>query len=271
MAPDLEARLRIRPGKKVRLADHDPDATPGLHSKERAAPVLAKNVERLAELQYRLYAESKRSLLIVLQSIDAGGKDGTIRHVMDGFNPQGCSVVSFKRPTPEELGHDYLWRVHKACPRRGDIAIFNRSHYEDVLVARVEKLAPADEIERRYDQINDFERMLTDNGTILLKFYLNVGKAEQKRRFEERLQDPTKNWKFSPDDLTTRAHWSEYRHAFELALERCSTRHAPWYVIPADHKWYRNFAVSHIIVDRLEALNMKFPKPAFDPKSIHIK
>ncbi len=271
MALNLEKRLRVRADAPVDLRDRTAAETPGLATKDRAAPLLAHNLERLRDLQYLMYAEGKRALLIVLQAIDAGGKDGTIRHVMDGLNPQGCSVVSFKRPTPEELGHDFLWRVHRACPLKGDIAIFNRSHYEDVLAARIEKLVPEEVWKARYQQINDFERMLHENGTVVLKFFLHVSKAEQKRRFEERLADPQKQWKFSPADLETRKRWSDYRAAAEEALRRCSTRHAPWYVIPADHKWYRNLAVSHVIVRTLESLGMKFPKPTFDRKLIRIR
>jgi PPK2 family polyphosphate:nucleotide phosphotransferase len=193
--------------------------------------------------------------------MDAGGKDGTIKHVMRGVNPQGCQVTSFKVPTKEELEHDFLWRVHKAVPRRGYIGIFNRSHYEDVLVVRVDNLAPEPVWQQRYEQINHFEKLLADTGTTILKFYLHISKDEQKERFEARLQDPHKNWKFSMEDVEKRQQWDDYTHAFEDALSRCSTPWAPWYVIPANHKWYRNLVISEIIVDTLTRLDMRYPPP----------
>ena len=248
----------------MRLADRNPEDTLGLEKGSETDTMLAKNIARLDELQYLMYAEHRRALLVVLQGIDASGKDGTIRHVMSGLNPQGCRVTAFKVPVGEEVEHDFLWRVHRAAPARGDIAIFNRSHYEEVLVARVRKLVPKDAWSKRYDQINAFERMLVENGTIVVKFFLHISKAEQRRRFEERLDDPTKQWKLSPGDFEDRTYWDDYVEAYEDALSRCSTEGAPWYVVPADRKWVRNFAVSRILVETLDACDMKFPKPTAD-------
>jgi PPK2 family polyphosphate:nucleotide phosphotransferase len=258
---DLAAELLVKPGTKVRLAKIDPSSTHGKH-KVAAAAQLTKNLDRLSILQYRLYAESKRSLLVVLQGIDAGGKDGTIRHVMAGFNPQGASVTSFKVPAGEERQHDYLWRIHKAVPKFGEIGIFNRSHYEDVLVVRVHNIVPPTVWKKRYDEINNFEHTLTANGVNIVKFFLYIDREEQKRRFEARLNDPAKNWKFSPADVEERKFWDNYSEAFEEAIERCSTPHAPWYIIPANRKWFRNLAVSEILVHTLEGMKLKYPKPA---------
>jgi PPK2 family polyphosphate:nucleotide phosphotransferase len=208
-----------------------------------------------------LWAESKHALLIVLQALDAGGKDGAIRHVFRGVNPQGCQVTSFKVPTEEELDHDFLWRIHKATPRRGYIGIFNRSHYEDVLVVRVRNLAPESVWQQRYEQINQFEKLLAETGTTILKFFLYISKEEQRERFEARLQDPRKNWKFSMGDVEDRGYWGDYMRAYEDALSRCSTPWAPWHIIPANHKWYRNLVVSQIIVEALDKLDMHYPPP----------
>jgi len=267
---DLASELLIKPGTRVRLAKIDPSNTHGKH-KDAAIPQLTKNLDRLSVLQYRLYAESKRSLLVVLQGIDAGGKDGTVRHVMSGFNPQGASVTSFKVPAGEEKQHDYLWRVHKAAPKFGEIGIFNRSHYEDVLVVRVHNLVPPAVWKKRYEQINNFEQMLADNGVNIVKFFLYIDKDEQKRRFESRLEDPEKNWKFSRGDLEERKFWDDYTAAFEEAIERCSTPCAPWYVIPANKKWFRNLAVSDILVHTLESMKLKYPKPAGDLQKIQFE
>jgi PPK2 family polyphosphate:nucleotide phosphotransferase len=263
-------RFLVRPGTRLRLADHDPDDTAGFEDKDGVREVLAKNIARLEKLQYLMYAENRRALLIVLQAMDAGGKDGTIRHVMEGLNPQGCAVTSFKAPSAEELKHDFLWRIHKAVPARGDIGIFNRSHYEDVLIARVHRLVPKRVWEERYEQINAFERSLTRDGVTILKFMLHISKDEQRRRFQERIDDPRKRWKISPADLAERKFWGDYRKAYEEALSRCSRPWAPWFVIPSNHKWFRNFAVSQIIVDRLESLDMKFPEPALNLSKIHL-
>lgn len=263
-------KLRVKPGKPAHLSRWDPAGTLGVADKAGAADRLAKNLTRMRELQYLLYAENRRSLLVVLQGIDAGGKDGTIRHVMTGLNPQGCVVTPFKEPTTEELDHDYLWRIHQAVPRRGEIGIFNRSHYEDVLVVRVKNLAPKKVWEQRYDQINAFEKILTENGVVLLKLFLWISKGEQKKRLLERLHDKTKLWKLTPSDFTERRNWNRYMAAYEDALTRCSTEWAPWYVIPADNKWFRNLAVSEILVETLEGLEMKFPKPSFDLDQLEI-
>jgi PPK2 family polyphosphate:nucleotide phosphotransferase len=257
----LAAELIAKPGKKFCLADIDPDDTHGL-DKKAAEPLFAKHLQDLLELQTVLYAEARRSVLVVLQGIDAGGKDGTIRHVMSGLNPQGVTVTSFKVPEGEERRHDYLWRVHRAVPEWGDIGIFNRSHYEDVLVVRVHDLVPKSVWSKRYDQINDFERMLSENGARVLKFFLLIGKDEQAKRFEARLDDPRKNWKFSPADTKERKYWDDYMRAYEDAINRCSTDAAPWYVIPANHKWFRNLAVAQIVRDEMRAMKLQYPKPA---------
>jgi PPK2 family polyphosphate:nucleotide phosphotransferase len=245
----LSKLLLVKPGSRIKLADFDPSGTYGIE-KDAAAAQLDKNLDRLSVLQYLLYAESRRSLLVVLQGIDAGGKDGTIQHVMSGLNPQGVQVTSFKVPEGAEKRHDYLWRIHRAVPEFGEIGIFNRSHYEDVLVVRVHNLVPKSVWSKRYAQINDFERMLSDNGTRIVKFL--------------RIDDKTKNWKFSPADLKEREYWDQYTDAYQDMLRQCSTECAPWYVIPSDRKWFRNLAVSQILRDELEAMSLKFPKPVAD-------
>ncbi|MGA2627700.1 MAG: polyphosphate kinase 2 family protein [Candidatus Bathyarchaeia archaeon] len=260
----LERTLLVRPGKNFRLRDHDPDDTLGYRNDGQTQAALKKHLERLDKLQYLLYASKKCALLIVLQAVDSGGKDGTIRHVMSGVNPQGCRVTSFKKPTPEEAAHDFLWRIHKAVPERGEIGIFNRSHYEDVLVVRVHKLVPESVWSRRYKEINRFEKILVENNVKILKFHLHISREEQLKRFKQRLEDPAKYWELSPADFQERRYWNRYMTAYEDVLKFCSTEWAPWYLIPANHKWFRNLAVSQIIVETLEGLNMKFPKPAFD-------
>ena len=267
---DLATELLIRPGSKVKLAQIDPSDTLG-KQKAAAGEHLTKNLDKLGILQYRLYAESKRSLLIVLQGIDAGGKDGTIRHVMSGFNPQGASVTSFKVPAGAEKQHDYLWRVHTAVPKYGEIGIFNRSHYEEVLVVRVHNLVPPAVWKKRYDQINHFEETLAENGVNIVKFFLYIDRDEQRRRFESRIEDPAKNWKFSQADVEERKFWDDYMGAFEEAIERCSKPWAPWYVIPANKKWFRNLAVSEVLVHTLESMKLKYPKPAGDLSKIHFE
>jgi PPK2 family polyphosphate:nucleotide phosphotransferase len=264
----LAEELMVSPGSVLDLDNIDPSATPGYGNKNEAEPKLQKNLDRLSVLQYRLYAENKRTLLVVLQGIDAAGKDGTIRHVAKGLNPQGCRVVSFKVPAGEEVQHDYLWRVHKQVPPYGQIGIFNRSHYEDVLVVRVHNLVPKSVWSLRYEQINYFEKMLAENQVVILKFFLYISKDEQKKRFEERLRDPEKNWKFSEDDLKERKYWPQYIEAFEEAISRCSTPWAPWYVIPANRKWFRNLAVAQIIRDKLEEMNLQLPPAAKNIKKI---
>ena len=252
----------VEPGKKVRLADWPTDDKGKFKDKEDAEEKVAKHLKRLKELQYLLYAEAKHSLLIVFQAMDAGGKDGAIEHVFSGLNPQGCMVTSFKTPSTLEKSHDYLWRIHKAVPPKGMIGIFNRSHYESVLVERVKDFAPEKVWSKRYDSINNFEKMLHDEGTVILKFYLHISKDEQKRRLEARLADPDRNWKFSPNDIKERMFWKEYNVAFEDLLHKCSTKYSPWVIVPSDRKWFRNWVVSDLIVQALEELDMKFPKPA---------
>jgi len=266
---DLRDKLVVRPGTRLTLAEWHPDDTLGLE-KESAAEKTEKSIARLDELQYLMYAAHQRALLVVLQGMDGAGKDGTIRHVIRGLNPQGCRVTSFKAPSAEEADHDFLWRVHRAAPPAGEVAIFNRSHYEDVLAARVRKLVPQDVWLGRYDHINRFEQLLTDSGVVVVKFFLHISKDEQRRRFQDRLRDPTKQWKLSPSDVEDRKHWDEYVAAYEDALTRCSTPAAPWFIVPADKKWLRNFAVSRILVETLEALDMRFPKPSFDVSRIEL-
>jgi PPK2 family polyphosphate:nucleotide phosphotransferase len=263
--------IQVKPGAQLKLSDYDPEDTGLSSGREAAKAEIEKDIQRLAELQEVLYAEDKRSLLIILQAMDAGGKDGTIKHVFRGVNPQGCEVTSFKAPSAEELDHDFLWRIHKAFPRKGHIGIFNRSQYEDVLVVRVHNLVPKQVWKERYDQINRFERLLTEMGTVILKFFLHIGKDEQKKRFQERLADPRKNWKFSEVDLRERELWEEYQRAYEDALTKCSTEWAPWYVIPSDHKWYRNWLVARTIVQTLDSLDLKFPAPKSDLSRIQVK
>ena len=262
--------LIIKPGTKFRIGNFDAGGTTGTKNKLDAQKRTAANLVKMSSLQYKLYAEGKRSMLIVLQGIDAGGKDGTIRHVMEAFNPLATKVTGFKAPDGAERRHDYLWRIHKAAPEHGEIAIFNRSHYEDVLVVRVHDLVPKRVWEKRYEQINDFEKLLSSNGTTILKFFLCISKDEQKERFEERVADRTKNWKFSMGDLKEREHWDAYMAAFEDAITKCSTAAAPWYVIPANKKWYRNLAVSEIITETMEAMDLKYPEGDLDAKTVKI-
>ncbi len=252
----------VKPGQKIRLIKIDPNDTGEIKDKTEAKQLLAKNIKRMAELQNILYAENKRSLLIVLQAMDAGGKDGAIRSIMSGINPQGVRVTSFKAPSAEELAHDFLWRVHQAAPARGMIGIFNRSHYEDVLIVRVHNLVPKTVWQSRYHDINNFEKLLTGSGTVILKFYLHISKDEQKSRLQARLEQPHKLWKFNPDDLKERALWGDYMKAFEAAFEKCSPEHAPWHIVPANKKWYRNLAISQKIVETLESMNLTYPQPA---------
>jgi PPK2 family polyphosphate:nucleotide phosphotransferase len=261
--------LRPDPDQRIHLADYDPDDT-GDYKKEDAKKQLEANRERMRELQEMLYAEHRHALLIILQAMDAGGKDGTIRSVMEGINPQGVRVTSFKAPTPDELDHDFLWRIHQHTPPRGMIGIFNRSHYEDVLIVRVNDLVPKAVWEKRYDHINAFERVLADSGVTILKFFLHISKAEQKERFLERLNDPTKQWKFSRGDLPVREKWDQYMAAYEDALTRCHTEYAPWHIVPANKNWYRNLVVSNAIIKALEKLDMRYPDPEPDLDQIVI-
>jgi PPK2 family polyphosphate:nucleotide phosphotransferase len=256
--------FRVAPGSKVKFAKIDAGYKDKHESHERAAAEIEDYQKRLRELQDLLHASHHQSILIVLQALDTGGKDGTINHVLGAMNPQGCRVAQFKQPTPEELSHDFLWRVHKATPARGEVVIFNRSHYEDVLVVRVHKLLPEKIWSRRYERINAFEKGLADHGTQVLKFFLHISKEEQLKRFKARLDDPAKQWKISESDYQERVHWDDYMEAYEDALSRCSTEDAPWYVIPSNHKWFRNLAVARIVVGHLEALKLKYPKPTVD-------
>lgn len=266
----LAKELIVRPGSKIKLEDIDPDDTHGMEKRD-AADQLQKNLDRLSVLQYLLYAKAEQALLVVLQGIDAGGKDGTIRHVMSGLNPQGVTVTSFKAPDGAEKRHDYLWRIHQAVPEFGKLGIFNRSQYEDVLIVRVHGMVPKSVWSKRYDQINDFERMLTESGVRIIKFLLYISKEEQAKRFRERLEDKSKNWKFSPDDLKEREYWDQYIDAYNAVLRKCSTDNAPWYVIPANRKWFRNLAVSQILRDTLESMDLKSPKPFADLSGIEFE
>jgi PPK2 family polyphosphate:nucleotide phosphotransferase len=268
---NLVKQLIVKPEHDIKLSDIDPGSTPDVRDKDEAVLRLQKNLDRLSVLQQLLYAEDKRSVLVILQGIDAAGKDGTIRNVMTGLNPQGCHVSSFKAPNSEELSHDFLWRVHKKAPAKGEIGIFNRSHYEDVLIVRVHNLVPKQVWSARYEQINNFEKMLSENNTTILKFFLYISKDEQKKRFEERILDPKKNWKFSLADVEERKYWDDYIKAFEDAINRCTTEHAPWYIVPANKKWFRNLAVSQVIVETMEDMKMRFPKPTADLSKIEFE
>jgi PPK2 family polyphosphate:nucleotide phosphotransferase len=272
MAGRESERWLVKPGDHVRLADVDPDATPGAPGgKGETNKATEPLVKKLFGLQERLWAERKQSLLVVLQAMDAGGKDGIIKHVFTGVNPAGTRVTSFKVPTEEERGHDFLWRIHRAAPGAGEIGIFNRSHYEDVLVVRVHELVAEAVWRARYDQIKTFEDNLAAGGTTIVKLYLHISRDEQKQRLEARLADPTKQWKFNVADLADREKWPEFMQAYEDALNHTSTKVAPWYLIPADHKWYRDFAVSHILVDTLERMNPQFGRPDEDLSKVVIK
>lgn len=265
-------RYRVPPGESLDLEAHDPDAKTGYEGgKEEGEADLPVLNKRLAELQGRLWAESTRSLLIVLQATDTGGKDGTIRHVFKGVNPQGVHVRNFASPSEWELRHDYLWRVHQHVPEDGAITIFNRSHYEDVLVVRVKGLASEEQWSKRYRHIREFERMLAEEGTRVVKFFLNISKDEQRERLKDRLNQPDKNWKFSREDLDDRAHWDDYRRAYHDALEQTSTDYAPWYVVPANRKWYRNLVVSSVLIETLEDMDPRYPEPSEDLDGIVIK
>jgi len=252
-------RYRIKPGSHFKLAAINPDESEHYQSRHDVKKELEKQRQRIAELQERLYAERRQSLLIVLQAMDTGGKDGTIRGVFQGVNPQGCQVASFKAPSTEELEHDFLWRYHNKTPTRGMITIFNRSHYEDVLIVRVKNMVPEEVWRQRYSMINEFENLLTLNQTTILKFFLYISKNEQKRRLESRLKNPSKHWKFSSNDLKERAFWDQYHIAFEDSINNCTTEYAPWYAIPANKKWYRNLVIARTISDTLTAMNPQFP------------
>jgi len=261
-------RFRVKPGSHVKLADIDPGFKGDHESHKKATEEIEQDQGRLRGLQDLFYADRRFSLLVCLQGLDSGGKDGTINHVLGAMNPQGCRVVPFKQPSAEELAHDFMWRAHRATPRRGEVTIFNRSHYEDVLVVRVHDLVPKDVWSRRYDQINAFEHGLIENGTHILKFYLHISKDEQLSRFESRLEDPAKQWKISEADYKERLSWDRYTTAYEDALSRCSTERSPWFVIPSNHKWFRNLAVARIMIEYLERLDLKYPRPSVDLEHI---
>jgi PPK2 family polyphosphate:nucleotide phosphotransferase len=256
---DYAKKFMVKSGAKVRLSKIDPSFKGKHESHEEAVPAIAKHCARMEKLQYLLYADGNKSLLVVLQALDAAGKDGVLRHVFSGMNPQGTAVFGFKQPSKEELAHDFLWRAHLRTPAKGEVVIFNRSHYEDVLVVRVHKLVPQSVWSKRYDLINDFEKLLTDTGTRILKFYLHISPQEQLARFAQRLDDPARNWKISESDYSERKLWPEYVAAYEDAMELTSTKHAPWFVIPSNHKWFRDLAVSQIIADTMEDMGLKLP------------
>jgi PPK2 family polyphosphate:nucleotide phosphotransferase len=263
MAKSISDRLLVKPGKRVRLKDWDPGDTLGWEE-DAARARTAANLDKIADLQRVLAAEAKHGVLLVLQAMDAGGKDGAIRKLAAGLNPQGCSVASFKAPTAEELSHDFLWRIHRVCPARGQVVLFNRSHYEDVLVVRVHELVAKKVWSRRYEQINAFEDLLSRNGTTVRKVFLHISKDEQRTRLQERLTNPEKHWKFNLGDLKDRELWDAYMDAYEAVLERCCTGAAPWYIVPANNKWFRDLVVSEVLLETLVGLDLKFPKPTAD-------
>ncbi len=266
----MPEQLLIPPeGEKIQLKDYDPDYTEGLDKDE--AKTLEEGFERrLAELQDMLYAQSMKSLLVVFQAMDAGGKDGAIKKVFDSVNPQGVRAANFKVPTPIELGHDFLWRIHQQVPQKGYIGIFNRSHYEDVLVVRVNEIVPRSVWEKRFDMINEFERLLAENNTAILKFYLHISKDEQRERLQARLDDPEKRWKFSVGDLPVRERWDDYMTAYEDVFSRCNTPYAPWHIVPANKKWYRDLVITRAIVEKMESMGLAYPEPDFDYATVVI-
>jgi PPK2 family polyphosphate:nucleotide phosphotransferase len=264
-------KLLVKPGRNPKLRAFDTGATPGCKTREEAAAQMPELLADLRKLQYRLFAENRRAVLVVLQAMDAAGKDGLVRGVFSGFNPQACRVTPFKAPTAEELAHDYLWRIHKAVPPKGEIGVFNRSHYEDVLIVRVHQLIDKRVWKARYEQIRVFEKLLADNGVTIVKLFLHISRKEQKARLLARLDNPERNWKFSEADLAERKYWEDYQAAYEEALGRCSTKESPWYIIPSDHKWYRNWAVAHILQRTLKDMKLKFPAPLADVKALRRK
>jgi PPK2 family polyphosphate:nucleotide phosphotransferase len=266
---DYRKRFIVEPGSKIKLAGIDPGYTPKHLTETEAKAETDKHCESVGKIQDLMYAEAQHSLLIVLQAMDAGGKDGTVRHAMSTFNPMGTTVTSFKQPTPEESKHDFLWRVHPHAPAKGMVSVFNRSHYEDVLVVRVHNLVPKDIWSKRYDAINEFEeRLYRECNTHILKFFLYISKEEQLGRFKSRLEDPSRNWKISEDDYKEREFWDDYIEAYEAAFHKTSTRNAPWYIIPSNHKWFRNVAISQIVASTLEELNIQTPEPQVNLEEI---
>ena len=266
----LKSPHLVDPGSEVQLAHLPTNSTGHLKNSEAAAAILVSHRDQLSKLQEIFYASQQKALLIVLQGMDTAGKDGTISHIFSGVNPQGCDVASFKTPTPLEQRHDFLWRVHSQLPARGLIQIFNRSHYEDVLVPRVHKLLPRKTIDQRLDDINRFEATLHDNDIVILKFFLHISRKEQTARLKARITDPDKHWKLSEADFHERRYWPRYEQAYNEAISATSKKIAPWFVIPSDHKWYRNVAISQIIVDAMKSLKLKYPKPTMDPTEIHL-
>lgn len=265
-------RLLVEPDSKVKLKHFDPDTTGGIASQKAAEPEFQTCLEKIDKLHYQLYAERRHSVLIVLQGLDTAGKDGVIRHAFTSMNPQGCHVVSFKEPTAEEQGHDFLWRIHTHTPKKGFVSVFNRSHYESVLVERVHKLIPIKECSARYKHINEFERLLAiENNTTILKFFLHISKEEQLERFKQRLDDPARHWKISESDYTERDYWDDYMTAYEDLLCKTSIEYAPWFIIPANHKWFRDLAISQILVHAMERIKMKPPAPTVDIERIRQK
>jgi PPK2 family polyphosphate:nucleotide phosphotransferase len=267
---DLSRATRVSPGSKVDLAAHPPDAKLGLRNGDAAAAHTAKRAARMAELATMLMAEHRRALLVVLQGMDASGKDGTVKHCLGGLNPMSVRVAGFKAPNSTELEHDFLWRISQVLPQRGEIGIFNRSHYEDVLVVRVEELAPKQVWKKRYAAINAFEQHLANEGTTVVKLFLNISEEEQAKRFRDRMSDRTKNWKFSADDLTKRTKWVEYMAAYRAVLERTSSKTAPWHIVPADHKWVRDAVVLDVVTQTLEAMAPKWPELSPELKALVI-
>jgi len=269
--------FKVKPGSKIDLSKISTSFTGSFKSKDEAQKKLKQNIKVMTELQQKLYADDRYSLLIIFQAMDAAGKDGTIRHVMSGLNPQGTQVFSFKQPSDEELDHGFLWRIQKRVPERGRIGIFNRSHYEDVLIVRVHNLVENQKIpdellnnnlwKTRFKQINDFEKYLHENGTVILKFFLHVSKEEQKERFIKRIDDSSKNWKFSENDVAERKYWNDYQQAYQEAISVTSTKNAPWYIIPADKKWFMRLAVSEIITARMKKLNLSYPQLSDEQKN----
>ena len=268
---DYRNEFAVEPDAKVRLSKIDASYTGKHETHEKALPEIQKHIERIDKLQYLLYADGNQSLLVVLQALDAAGKDGTIRHVFSGMNPQGTFVFGFKQPSKEEAAHDFLWRAHLRTPGKGEVVLFNRSHYEDVLVVRVHKLVPHSVWSKRYDLINDFEKMLSQNGTTILKFFLHISPEEQLSRFKQRLDDPSRHWKISESDYSERELWPQYVEAYEDAMALTSTKRAPWYIIPSNHKWFRNLAVSQIIADTMDEMGLKLPPTGVDIAEIRRK
>jgi PPK2 family polyphosphate:nucleotide phosphotransferase len=261
---DIIKKFMVIEDKKINFQRLSPNYDGGFNEKE-AEYILMQNLKkRMSELQYKLYADKRKALLIVLQGIDTSGKDSTIRHVISAFNPQSCTVTPFKEPTAEEVSYDFLWRIHKRVPAKGKIAVFNRSHYEDIIQPRVHKIVQKSIWSQRYRHINEFERCLSENGTKIIKFFLHISKEEQRKRLEERIKDPSKQWKISQRDIMERKFWNSYMGAYQEIINKCSNMWAPWYIIPSNKKWFRNFAVGLIIVNTLEGMKPKFPKPMFD-------